>query len=70
MIFPKKTEVKDLIGINFLQVRELLGHLRHRFKSPDLPQVCLSRFPVAQRDWERSRPRDSLLRKSATEIKF
>lgn len=48
--FPRKTETKDLIGINFLQVRELLGHLRHRFKSPNFPQVCFSRFPVAQRN--------------------
>lgn len=47
--FPKKTEVKDLIGINFLQVRELLGHLRQRFKTPNLPQVCFSRFSVALR---------------------
>lgn len=32
--FPRKTEIKDLIGINSLQAGELLGHWRHRFKSP------------------------------------
>lgn len=40
--FPRKTEIKDLMGINFLEVRDLLGHLRHRFKSPEFPQVCFS----------------------------
>lgn len=47
--FPRKTRIKDLIGINFLQVRELLGHLRHRFKSPTFHR-CVLADSLQQRD--------------------